>query len=293
MIRVFLAQVKTKDGIILDGIHVPSKRRKKAALIWLPGLSSRFSSGQNLIKEVSARLAKSGIGYFKFDTRGSNIVARGIKNSRRVLVGSAFERFEDCVLDIRAMIAFARKQGYRDIILAGHSTGANKALYYLYRTRDLRVKGLMLLGPISDVVVGLKNWGKRKLNYALKIAEKLARKNPYALMPQEYGIYTAERFLSLYRSGSQEDVFRYHDSKARWKELQTVRAPLAVVLGSRDEYLDRSPEAFIGAFRKNANSTAFFIGIVVKGAPHGFQKREKELSGEITKWVGAIIRKRH
>ena len=88
------------------------------------GLGSVFSSGQPLIRELSVRLTRAGIGYFKFNTRGHDVVAgRG-----RTLAGAAFERFRDCVLDLRAVIAFARRRGYRRIVLAGHSTGANKVL---------------------------------------------------------------------------------------------------------------------------------------------------------------------
>ncbi len=292
MIPINLVQVKTADGIILDGAYIKSRRKSKHALIWLPGLSSRFSSGQILIKELSSRLAKGGIGYFKFDTRGHDIVARGVKGSRtKALIGSGFERFQDCILDIRAMIAFVKKEGYRDIILAGHSTGANKALYYLYRTGDKRIKGLALLGPISDVVVGLKNFGRRRLNQALKIAEKLKFRNPGPFMPREYGIYTAERFLSLHRSGSQEDVFHYHDPKAYWKELLSVRVPVAVILGSRDEYLDRTPKEFLGIFQKNAAGAKSFTGISIKGAPHGFQRKERELALIISKWIKGCMGK--
>jgi acetyl esterase/lipase len=75
------------------------------------------------------------------------------------LAGAAFERFGESVHDIRAAIALAVKSGYRRVILAGHSTGANKVLHYLARTRDRRVVGLILLGPVSDVAGERKRIG--------------------------------------------------------------------------------------------------------------------------------------
>ena len=65
------------------------ERRRAAALVWVHGLGSVFSSGQPLIRELSARLTAAGIGYFKFNTRGHDVVAgRGAH-----LAGAAFERF--------------------------------------------------------------------------------------------------------------------------------------------------------------------------------------------------------
>src|SRR5262245_11135654 len=130
---VSLVRVRTHDGVWLGGLSIdPRRRRTGAALVWLHGLGSVFSSGQPLIQEMSTRLGRQGVGYVKFNTRGHDVVARdGGK-----LIGAAFERFGDSVKDIRAMIGFARKAGYRTVVLAGHSTGANKALHYVAKTGD-------------------------------------------------------------------------------------------------------------------------------------------------------------
>src|SRR5437667_194173 len=121
-IPVSLARLRTRDGVWLDGLIAEPRRGRRTALIWVHGLGSMFSSAQPLIRELSTRLNAAGIGYFKFNNRGHDVVAgRG-----RHLAGAAFERFGQSVEDIRAMVAFARKRGYRRVILAGHSPGANK-----------------------------------------------------------------------------------------------------------------------------------------------------------------------
>ena len=245
------------------------------------GLSSTFYSGQPLIQELSARLGRAGIGLFKFNTRGHDTVARMGKR----LAGAAFERFEDSVEDIRATIAFAQRHGYRRIILAGHSTGANKTLYYAAKTRDPRVAGLALLGPISDVAAEAKQIGWRALGRRVMRAERIAKRDPGALVPRAWGFRSARRYLSLYRPGGAEDVFPYYRSNARWTALRSVRAPVAVIVGSRDEYLDRRPQELLEAFRRNATRAPSLTGVIVAGAPHGFQKREPELAGAIIRWI--------
>ncbi len=284
MFPVFLTRVKTKDGLTLEGIYLKPRRKSKIAIVWLHGLSSRFSSGQTLIRELGGLCQKRGIGYLKFNNRGHDIAARGVKG----LVGSGFEKFKDCVLDIKAAVNLAHRLGYRKIILAGHSTGANKALYYLYKIRDRSVKGLMLLGPINDLVAEEKRIGKRRLANTLALAKRLEGK-PRTVICQDKRVYSPARYISLYNPGEAEDVFPYYNPRAKWKELKSVKAPVAVVIGGRDQFLDKSAKQFIEVFRQNAKSAKSFSGIIIKGANHGFHKKEKELSQSVIKWIKRAI----
>jgi alpha-beta hydrolase superfamily lysophospholipase len=279
-VEVSLARVRTRDGVWLDGV-MAEPRRRRVALIWVHGLGSAFSSGQPLIRELSIRLNRAGIGYFKFNNRGHDIVAR----RGTLLAGAAFERFGHSVMDIRAMIAFAARCGYRRVILAGHSTGANKILHYGARGRDRRVAGLILLGPVSDIAAAAKQLGARELERRVGAAEQLARRDPEALVPRAWGFWSARRYISLYRPGEEEDVFQYYRPGARWTALRSVRAPVAVIIGSRDEYLDRRPEALIAAFQHHAMRARSFTGLMIRGARHGFQTYERELADAIVGWI--------
>lgn len=281
MIPLLLSQIKTKDNILLDGIVSLPSRKTPAALIWLHGLSSNFSRSQKLMREITAQCRKNGIVYMKFNTRGHDVASRGSEH----LIGGGFEKFEECVHDIAAMIRFAKKLGCKRIFLAGHSTGANKALYYMYKQRDPAVKGLLLLGPISDRAGQIQMLGEKKLAASLRIAEKLSKKNPQSLMPIEYGLLTARRYLSLYKAGTAEDVFPYHNPRAKWKELASIHVPLAVIVGSRDQYLDRTAKEFIDVFRAHALLKKIFTGVIIRNVNHSFHRKEKELAEIIIDFV--------
>jgi len=278
-----LARISTRDGVWLDGIVAAPKGRRGAALVWVHGLGSVFSSGQPLNRELAARLTAAGIAYFKLNNRGHDVVAgRG-----RHLAGAAFERFRQSVEDIRAMVAFVRQRGYRRVFLAGHSTGANKVLYYGARVRDRRVGGIILVGPVSDVAAEVKRLGTRELGRRVARAERIAARDPQALVPRAWGFWSAHRYISLYRPGEDEDVFPYYRPNARWTAFRSVRLPLAAILGSRDEYLDRPALEVIDAFRRNAARARSFTGVVVPRARHGFQGHERELADLVVRWIGA------
>jgi len=274
------------DGITLDGIYVKPKRKSKTALVWIHGLTSYFYSSQSLIRELSGQCSQRGVGYFKFNTRGYDLVVRGQK--KHLLLGTLFEKFEDCVFDIKAIINFVQGLGYKDIILAGHSTGANKIVYYMYKIGDKRVIGLTLLGGLNDIVAESKRVGKKNFKKTVQLAKKLARKNPYTFFMSKGFLFTPRRYLSLHTPSTPEDVFPYYNSHATWKEFKNIRQPISVIIGSRDEYLDRPAKKLVEIFQSKAESTKSFSGIIIKGANHGFYKKEKELTHEIIKWVGRI-----
>lgn len=280
-VPVSLVRLKTRDGVWLDGVVTEPKRRPRTALVLVHGLGSVFSSGPILTRELSAGLNAASIAYFKFNTRGHDVVARG----GRRMAGAAYERFVDCVEDIRTVLAFVAQCGYRRVVLAGHSTGANKVLYYASRPRDRRVVGIVLLGPVSDVAAEAKRLGWRELRRRVATAQRIARRDPQGLVPRAWGYWSARRYISLYRPGEVEDVFPYYRPGARWTALRSVRLPIAAIVGSRDEFLDRPARDVITAFRQNATRAPTFTGSVIPGARHGFQRRERVLADMIVRWI--------
>jgi pimeloyl-ACP methyl ester carboxylesterase len=282
-----LVRIATRDGVWLDGVAAEPRGHRRAAVVWVHGLGSVFSSGQPLTRELSTRLNAAGIAFFKLNNRGHDVVAgRG-----RRLAGAAFERFEQSVEDIHAVVTFARRCGYRRVVLAGHSTGANKVLHYASRIRDRRVVGIVLVGPVSDVAAEAKRLGARELRRRVAVAERIARRDPDVLVPRAWGFWSARRYISLYRPGEVEDVFPYYRANARWPAFRAVRLPIAAILGSRDEFLDRPAREVIAAFRTNAVRARSFGGVVVPRARHGFQGHERELADLVVRWVGALRRR--
>lgn len=277
---VKLTAVKTADGELLSGLIVEPKGRKKAALIWVHGMASAFDTGQVMMRLVSSQLTKQGVGYFKFNNRGHHLADYGARG----YVGTGFEKFRGSLKDIDAVVRYVRSRGYKRIFFAGHSTGANKIVYYAHRNPRV-TKGLILLAPVSDIVGFMKDKGKDEWKEALRIAKKLVRKDPKSFMPSEYGIWSATRFLSAHQPGFVEDTFPWYNPKARWTALRSIRRPLLVLFGDKDDYLDRPVKEVIESFRTHAVRTRSFSSQAFIGAPHGFQDFQYAVSRTIVKWI--------
>lgn len=178
-----LRNVKTSDGITLVGALAAPKRRTKTAALWVHGLTGSFYSNTGRLSAIAAALNKGDIALASFNTRGHDIAtdfrkSKGKVKGKTLIAGGSFEKFTDCVKDLKAIIQFLRREGYKNIYLVGHSTGANKVLYYLARTNDRRVKGLALVGPMSDMAIEKERLGTTFARHLQLVKEYSRKKNP-------------------------------------------------------------------------------------------------------------------
>ncbi len=174
-----LNQIKTKDGLRFEGLvfgstSSPQVRQRadknKVITLWLSGLTGRFSSSPERIHVIAGELAMKKISFAIFNHRGfGNINSLNVESkkgkgnkaeNKYKYFGTSFEKFEDSVIDIEAMIRFCRKRGYKKIFLFGHSTGANKSAYYILKKHGRGLAGIGLLGPMSDIRGINKHLGK-------------------------------------------------------------------------------------------------------------------------------------
>ena len=88
---------------------------------------------KNIIK-----LNAAGIDFAYAQTRNAFgvIRTRNAITENEEVIGSWNERFAETDEDISAYLDEAERRGYRHIVLAGHSLGANKVIYYLSRHHD-------------------------------------------------------------------------------------------------------------------------------------------------------------
>ena len=158
-----LVRFEASDGVTLAGALYEPRRTSRRAIVWIHGGggASVFESRRT---NILARLFISrGLAYFPFNNRGSGIVRRAGDD----LGGSAFERIRDSVADIDVAIRELWRRGYRDITLAGHSTGANKiAVYDHYKPRN-RAKRYVFLAGGDDTGLLYAELGPRRFKALL------------------------------------------------------------------------------------------------------------------------------
>ena len=144
--------VPTKRGVVLNGVlfRDGEKRRADTVMIAITGIHGNFYSNP-FYYNIGDTLSADGIDFIYAQTNDAfgQIKTVNVNTLSEEIIGSWNERFADTDDDIDAYLSFAKEEGYEHIILAGHSLGANKVIYYLSRTHDERVDHFFLLSPAN------------------------------------------------------------------------------------------------------------------------------------------------
>lgn len=142
--------VPTRRGVLLDGVLFNDTTHADTVLIAITGIHGNFYSNP-FYYNFGATLNQGNIDFIYAQTCDAfgEIQTQNIKTGKQELIGSWNENFANTDEDIEAYLDFAHAQKYKHIILAGHSLGANKVIYYLSRHHEKRVEHFILLSPAN------------------------------------------------------------------------------------------------------------------------------------------------
>jgi pimeloyl-ACP methyl ester carboxylesterase len=271
----------------LAGLLYEPPRATKRAIIWLHGLAGSFESRRtNLLAQI---FIDRGIAFFPFNNRGSAIVRRAGND----LGGAAFERIRDCVGDIDGAIRELWRRGYRDLTLAGHSTGANKiAVYDHYKPRN-RVKRYVLLAGGDDTGLLYQQLGKRRFEEMLIKSRAMIKARRGDELAPRSAVSTMISWRSLYDMGNPDgdyNAFPFMEairsvklSRRPFRFIREIRKPSLYIYGDRDEYCFGDVPRCVAILTEHVNDRAELI--VMHDADHGFSGLEPELATLIAEWI--------
>ena len=277
--------IVTPKRFFLRGLWFGPKRPKRV-IIWVHGLGSSMFSKLSIVE----KLVDPKTAVLVFNNRGHDKVSRLARADEKKigkthLAGAAHEVFTDCVDDIQGAVNFAKRQGAKETFLIGHSTGCQKSIYWASKKKDRAVKGIILLGPVSDWSTEMKLQGKRKLARAEGVARALLKRGKkHELLPPGvwHEILDAQRFLSLYTPDSIEEIFPYAQRKKNPRVLKSVRRPILVLWAEKDEFSDRPAEKAVAWFEKHLQKGKT---VIIPRTGHLFRGAEKQVAGTIRRWM--------
>jgi pimeloyl-ACP methyl ester carboxylesterase len=285
-----LVRFEAADGVALAGLLYEPRRATKRAIIWLHGGggASVFESRRtNLLGEI---FVGKGIAFFPFNNRGSGIVRRAGDG----LGGSAFERIRDCVADIDGAIRELWRRGYRDITLAGHSTGANKiAVYDHYKPRN-RAKRYVLLAGGDDTGLLYAQLGARRFKALLTKSNamiKAKRGDEFAPPIEGQTMLSWRAFYDVANPDGDYNVFPFFEAmtatklsrRPLFRYIGAIRKPSLYIYGDRDEYCFDDVPRCVAILSQYVSERAEIV--VMRDADHGFSGLEPQLGAAIVDWI--------
>jgi len=321
-----LCRITTGDGLELNGFYHSGGARYKgrgtrvsisgpksqvpsaACVVHVHGWDGNFYENRFIDHAVRA-CDRAGVGFAAFNNRGHDYISDILRTQRSdrpqtrsqrqkprldyVQVGGVLERFDECLIDVKAAVDFAVARGWRKVFLQGHSLGAVKVTYYLAQTHDPRVAGLILLSPADTM-----GWIREKLGHAFPKALAHAQRLLEAsrgteLMPLRFyeTPVSARTFVEAYGPRSLTGVFNIsRTDRQRFPELAAITVPVLLEVGTAEEYFVGSAQRFVDGIAERLEHCPSFTGIVIEGAPHNYLGHEQALTDELEDWLQGRIR---
>ncbi|MBI5397947.1 DUF1749 domain-containing protein [Candidatus Woesearchaeota archaeon] len=286
-----LVEFKTDDGFRLHGF-LSGKSSAKTCIIYVHGMHGNFY-GHSLPFVISTAAMKQGFGFFSMNTRGHDLVApvyyfakkHSATKKIKMIGGTSFEKFEECVFDIRGAVRTLRNIGFRKFVLCGHSTGCQKITFYQYKTKDASVAGLILLAPADDYNMQRKSLG-RKWKSVVNLCRVMVKQGKGDETRKEIpGRFSARRYLSI--ADLQRVESRIFNYNGRLREFSKITVPVFAVFGSKEQYADRPVKEYLDRLQKMTRSKQFDAAII-QGGNHSFTKHESDVAKLVVRWLRII-----
>jgi pimeloyl-ACP methyl ester carboxylesterase len=285
------------DDVLLFGLLYTSIPRNSSVAIYIHGAgSSSILNHPQLNVALASSFAKKSVDTMFYDNRGAGYLKKLRYHSKSAdgdtmsLGGMAYETLADSTQDILAALHWAADEGYQDVYLIGHSTGANKLCYFMANPIDSNaVRKVFLLAGGDDITLQrgrLKDNGISEGDLtragASGQAEDLV---PASLFPGKHPI-SYKSLLELITPGSDYDMFPFgrfqpkSSDPSMFHHFKSVKVPVIAIYGSLDFGTVITPSAALKILTSlNDHAT----GYIIEGADHNFSGHEATLARIMTK----------
>lgn len=269
----------SKETYITDVEITPKETTADTVVIAITGIHGNFYSNP-FYYNIGQTLSAANIDFIYAQTNNAfpKIQSYNVKTKETEFIGSYSERFSYTVEDIQAYVDFAEKQGYKHIILAGHSMGANKVLYYLAKTQDKRVERFILLSPADlDYMMQSVTNEQKELIYSLKVRGLGDTMLLFLLMGWvECLVDTAYDWVS------DRTINTVPVKTPQAIELfQQIIHKGALLIGTYDTFTEGNPVGFLKDINQYLPTKDENEYIIIEQTGHTYQQKEQEVADKL------------
>ena len=278
---MFRLDVPTVRGVVLNGVLFRSQKEKTAdtVMIAITGIHGNFYSNP-FYYNIGDTLNAGGIDFIYAQTNNAfgRIETVNVNTGRKEIFGSWNERFSYTDEDIEAYLAFAENEGYEHIILAGHSLGANKVIYYLSRHHDPRVEHFFFLSP-ANLTYMMSGVTEREKEI---IRSQVERGDGDKMLPFPFMGWVdciANTAYDWQFSGLLNNVHTAKDGD--FSQAEKVTHTGALLVGTYDSFTDGDPSEFLRNLNAHMPTAGENELIFIEKTGHTYQGKKQEVADEI------------
>jgi pimeloyl-ACP methyl ester carboxylesterase len=285
-----IVYTETEDGLQLAGIAIrpaatSARLTARAVIVWIHGNASNFYAPAYVA--IGRELATRGHPVISANTRGhdiSAIIGGAAGPMAGTGGGAGWERFEETPRDLAAWVGRAASLagetgeetgGGAGVIVAGHSSGAQRVALYAAERPDPRVRGLVLASPDLR---GFFPPGEIDAARTLVAAGK------------DLEVLPAQPYVPWYRQcartvSSRADVTarRFADD-APEPALLAIAVPILAFYGTREH----NAATHLEGIRARAAAAPRVDTPLISDADHFYTGHEPEIAETIATWAAAL-----
>ncbi|MGV3039157.1 alpha/beta fold hydrolase [Streptococcus thoraltensis] len=272
-------KVATKRGSVLDGVLFDSHIPSKTVLIAITGIHGNFYSNPFYVT-IGETLNRSGFDFIYAQTNDAfnEIPTQNVRTGQTEVIGSWNEDFRHTDEDIEAYIAFAQQKGYENIILAGHSLGANKVIYYLSRHQEAPICKFILLSPANLThLTSQVSQAEKDLVRELMATGRENERLPFELLGWIPG--TAKMAAGWLFDNVLNNVHVEEDGD--FSQIAAIQQTGALLIGTYDRFTYGDPRWFLENINNHFQHPERNQLLFIEQTGHTFQQKEQELADQL------------
>ncbi len=282
---MFELNVPTKRGTVLNGVlfRPEEERKSDTVMIAITGIHGNFYSNP-FYYNIGNTLNSDDVDFIYAQTNDAfgQIDTYNVNTGKEETIGSWNERFAFTDEDIDAYLTWAEKAGYKHIILAGHSLGANKVIYYLSRHHDPRVEHFFLLSPanLNHMMSGVSAREKQL------IRNQVMRGDGNKMLPFPFMGWvdcTANTAYDWQFSGLLNNV--HTEKNGNFSQAERITHDGALLVGTYDNFTDGDPTEFLQNLNDHLPTKDQNQLIFVEETGHTYQMKHQEVADAILRQI--------
>lgn len=210
-----------------------------------------------------------------FQIISSNSLNPNIKGKT---IGSAFECFDECVLDIDSWIEFAIKNGAKKVNLLSHSHGCNKLIYYLANSRkyDLFINKAIFISPL-DLYTRMSR--RRELNELYDDAERIKAENRNSFVCCGFFYKSVDSFYDMMKNKNLNNFPMMSSDNNNFCVFNSIKQKKYVIYGSLETRYSMNFDVKVPLLKGVEDF------IIIDDATHIYQGKEKILADKILRII--------
>lgn len=276
-----ILRIRTQRGLELKGAIFDGGNRENV-LIMLSGICSNVFQN-DLLVATGELLSKNGITCIIAHAMDSFscLAYSDFSTGKQKNTGVVFDDFSVVYEDVESYVKYAKKEGYKNIILAGHSLGSNKIIHYLGNTPDDFVDYFIVSSPID-----IMHWWKimPDIDRCFNLAKQFVDKNRgNDILPYMFGGFSpmsANAVLGFYHADNLKNC-PVISGIGETNSLYSIKPKGSFVIGSKDSVVGGDAEGFMKKLNALTKHPYDNQVIVVPDASHIFYNKHNEYASTI------------